>query len=115
MAAKDQWPPPRNSVPPRCKDRKSTRLNSSHPTISYAVFCLKKKNIITVPNYVFQIAMFAMVGGGLHTMSGTTAHRRRLSRISGAPARHSRVGQHFFLMIRRPPKPPLFPCPPLFR
>src|SRR5476649_435394 len=27
-------------------DRKSTRLNSSHPVISYAVFCLKKKNAI---------------------------------------------------------------------
>ena len=27
------------------KDRKSTRLNSSHVVISYAVFCLKKKNI----------------------------------------------------------------------
>src|SRR2546427_3133273 len=26
------------------KDRKSTRLNSSHSQISYAVFCLKKKN-----------------------------------------------------------------------
>src|SRR5438876_5994830 len=25
------------------QDRKSTRLNSSHPSISYAVFCLKKK------------------------------------------------------------------------
>src|SRR5438876_6925422 len=25
------------------EDRKSTRLNSSHPSISYAVFCLKKK------------------------------------------------------------------------
>src|SRR5437773_4580800 len=29
----------------RARDRKSTRLNSSHITISYAVFCLKKKNI----------------------------------------------------------------------
>src|SRR3712207_7634154 len=28
-------------------DRKSTRLNSTHANISYAVFCLKKKNIIT--------------------------------------------------------------------
>src|SRR3712207_6923299 len=28
-------------------DRKSTRLNSSHANISYAVFCLKKKNIRT--------------------------------------------------------------------
>src|SRR5690349_24635100 len=27
----------------RCEDRKSTRLNSSHVEISYAVFCLKKK------------------------------------------------------------------------
>src|SRR5437868_10532694 len=37
-------------VPPRAPeevvgpDRKSTRLNSSHVSISYAVFCLKKKN-----------------------------------------------------------------------
>src|SRR5699024_11983932 len=29
-------------------DRKSTRLNSSHVSISYAVFCLKKKKIIVV-------------------------------------------------------------------
>src|SRR2546430_11505002 len=27
-----------------CRDRKSTRLNSSHSQISYAVFCLKKNN-----------------------------------------------------------------------
>src|SRR3712207_7211131 len=27
-------------------DRKSTRLNSSHANISYAVFCLKKKNLL---------------------------------------------------------------------
>src|SRR5207249_11419554 len=31
---------------PGCEDRKSTRLNSSHVSISYAVFCLKKKNTI---------------------------------------------------------------------
>src|SRR2546427_3793228 len=30
-------------IPPRARDRKSTRLNSSHSQISYAVFCLKKK------------------------------------------------------------------------
>src|SRR3712207_7646250 len=29
------------------QDRKSTRLNSSHANISYAVFCLKKKNIFS--------------------------------------------------------------------
>src|SRR5437773_9038345 len=32
-----------SSGAPRARDRKSTRLNSSHITISYAVFCLKKK------------------------------------------------------------------------
>src|SRR3712207_7481501 len=30
----------------RVRDRKSTRLNSSHANISYAVFCLKKKNTV---------------------------------------------------------------------
>src|SRR2546430_8128674 len=39
------------------KDRKSTRLNSSHSQISYAVFCLKKKNRsasnTTIPRNIF--------------------------------------------------------------
>src|ERR1039457_4874097 len=40
--------PPRRTRIPRCRrgirvDRKSTRMNSSHLVISYAVFCLKKK------------------------------------------------------------------------
>src|SRR5437763_6960721 len=43
---------PRNRKKPRLredrKDRKSTRLNSSHRCISYAVFCLKKKNVICI-------------------------------------------------------------------
>src|SRR5437867_6194291 len=38
-AARDHGLPDRDVL-----DRKSTRLNSSHRTISYAVFCLKKKN-----------------------------------------------------------------------
>src|SRR5690625_5320674 len=37
-------PLPRFSLFLRAQDRKSTRLNSSHVAISYAVFCLKKKN-----------------------------------------------------------------------
>src|SRR5437773_7121492 len=38
--------PPSSALPSgeAMEDRKSTRLNSSHITISYAVFCLKKKN-----------------------------------------------------------------------
>src|SRR5689334_8835447 len=53
----------RNTWPPHCmagtpgaafvptiqKDRKSTRLNSSHSSISYAVFCLKKKKNTKTP------------------------------------------------------------------
>src|SRR5699024_11651017 len=38
--ARDLLPHPRGSA----RDRKSTRLNSSHVSISYAVFCLKKKS-----------------------------------------------------------------------
>src|SRR3712207_8153253 len=39
-------------VPP-LEDRKSTRLNSSHANISYAVFCLKK----TIDSFIFPFAM----------------------------------------------------------
>src|SRR5258708_11070043 len=39
-SSKSAPPPPPGA---RCRDRKSTRLNSSHQIISYAVFCLKKK------------------------------------------------------------------------
>src|SRR2546421_1400275 len=37
------------------QDRKSTRLNSSHDQISYAVFCLKKKNIADTHHYLATI------------------------------------------------------------
>src|SRR3712207_8694227 len=33
------------TLPRPCRDRKSTRLNSSHANISYAVFCLKKNTL----------------------------------------------------------------------
>src|SRR6266576_5613463 len=52
--------PPRSGSPgspdPRgtCPDRKSTRLNSSHVEISYAVFCLKKKKKKYVCTYVIK-------------------------------------------------------------
>src|SRR5688500_19808293 len=42
-AAPPAPPAPRRPPPRRRPDRKSTRLNSSHLVISYAVFCLKKK------------------------------------------------------------------------
>src|SRR3989449_7219944 len=39
----------RGAIPDLAIDRKSTRLNSSHGYISYAVFCLKKKKIAYSP------------------------------------------------------------------
>src|SRR5439155_15767101 len=40
---------PRRSLPNQvARDRKSTRLNSSHVAISYAVFCLKKKKTLCI-------------------------------------------------------------------
>src|SRR3712207_7281659 len=55
-AARCPPPTPRGTWPRRARrgDRKSTRLNSSHANISYAVFCLKKKkvnNLIHLPLY----------------------------------------------------------------
>src|SRR3712207_6851731 len=41
------------------KDRKSTRLNSSHANISYAVFCLKKKKNTNTPLLVCQQQYYA--------------------------------------------------------
>src|SRR5207244_10746402 len=41
-----QMPPGLEAFGPCSRDRKSTRLNSSHQIISYAVFCLKKKKKI---------------------------------------------------------------------
>src|SRR5688572_31057026 len=39
-------PATRRAVEEQLPDRKSTRLNSSHSQISYAVFCLKKKSLL---------------------------------------------------------------------
>src|SRR3712207_7805506 len=43
----------------REQDRKSTRLNSSHVNISYAVFCLKKKKYIISANILLHIFYFS--------------------------------------------------------
>src|SRR5438309_3258235 len=43
------------------QDRKSTRLNSSHSSISYAVFCLKKKNHAEVLKHPRPASVFVFV------------------------------------------------------
>src|SRR5260221_8582090 len=46
---KERFPETRQPLLHVPQDRKSTRLNSSHTVISYAVFCLKKKKNKTTP------------------------------------------------------------------
>src|SRR2546422_3233171 len=57
----------RRHVEPR-RDRKSTRLNSSHGYISYAVFCLKKKKIHTQREGRTQPRSFGGEGGEPHNL-----------------------------------------------
>src|SRR3712207_8583549 len=45
----------RRLVQPGEEDRKSTRLNSSHANISYAVFCLKKKTTLLIPIMIYYV------------------------------------------------------------
>src|SRR5437899_4422599 len=52
----------------RTPDRKSTRLNSSHLGISYAVFCLKKKRNKPTPPRVHR--QDPVQGGGSRTIAG---------------------------------------------
>src|SRR5260221_10707199 len=48
----DNLKPPTPLCANHTGDRKSTRLNSSHTVISYAVFCLKKKKKKTITEYI---------------------------------------------------------------
>src|SRR5438034_7488498 len=52
------WSPSQTRAPRRrgISDRKSTRLNSSHTVISYAVFCLKKKSDILIRRHMVEQA-----------------------------------------------------------
>src|SRR5256885_8741242 len=48
-------------APSVATDRKSTRLNSSHLVISYAVFCLKKKKIYVSAIFVTQLVLLSFI------------------------------------------------------
>src|ERR1039458_6042971 len=102
----------RVSVPISCGsagDRKSTRLNSSHLGISYAVFCLKKKNKVL---FGFDIGLCS----GQHSV-GADLLRLLLSLISAECFAHefSHVAVFllffFFFLLEGPPRNPPFPPP----
>src|SRR2546430_13437730 len=62
-------------APGREQDRKSTRLNSSHSQISYAVFCLKKKN--PIPHSASMHTVTEPVRSGIAPASSIRATRPR--------------------------------------
>src|SRR6266571_2223261 len=106
-------PSPPTGPPPAARDRKSTRLNSSHMSISYAVFCLKKKNQQNERVIRAQASQRERPHdvGGIGDALAREVHRRR-DRLQGL----ARLGlAFFFLMIRRPPRSTLFPYTTLFR
>src|ERR1039458_2677013 len=102
-------------MPSFCLDRKSTRLNSSHLGISYAVFCLKKKNSTNQLPHIsandpVQEGPKAAAPNGLPAPAGA---RRNVD--IGLPRLAVDPDIRFFLMIRRPPRSTLFPYTTLFR
>src|ERR1039458_3808197 len=94
-------------------DRKSTRLNSSHLGISYAVFCLKKKtgHVDEAPAVPGLEAGYCL-GGGVEVREVCYA---RAARPPRSARRDSSRIFFFFLMIRRPPRSTPFPYTPPFR
>src|SRR5216684_6601204 len=54
-ASRSAWWPAPPSASSSARDRKSTRLNSSHGYISYAVFCLKKKKNLRMCVWIQQL------------------------------------------------------------
>src|SRR5450432_704972 len=99
----------------RCKDRKSTRLNSSHDQISYAVFCLKKKKTFSeliARAHKTTLEEFANADVPYYTVVRATNPVRVLSQT---PVFQAMIVLFFFLMIRRPPRSTLFPYTTLFR
>src|SRR3954465_4302471 len=96
-------------------DRKSTRLNSSHTIISYAVFCLKKKNKHNTDNSCTHPQAIAHA----YQRVSVCIYIGRDCTVARSEYSHCVVKCvilfFFFLIIRRPPRSPLFPSPTLFR
>src|SRR6266705_2211123 len=96
----------------RVEDRKSTRLNSSHRTISYAVFCLKKK--IDRAHHHEQSKKPKREAEVANPVDHERLDGRRVRFRFLIPEADQEIS-FFFLMIRRPPRFTLFPYTTLFR
>src|SRR3954466_5302628 len=96
-------------------DRKSTRLNSSHTIISYAVFCLKKKNTHELQSQDICLCRLQITGRATDSGAPSPHIQYTITAQCCCMPRSSLFFFFFFLMIRRPPRSTLFPYPPLFR
>src|SRR5207245_11736637 len=74
-------------VQPTDTDRKSTRLNSSHGSSSYAVFCLKKKNITTRSD----LHCVGILGCGITGSKTRSSHAQKLLRIRKTERKYERI------------------------
>src|SRR3954462_10371026 len=89
-------------------DRKSTRLNSSHTIISYAVFCLKKKK---------NIVLRGCCSAGLPPLAsaeGSGAVPGHMARVRGpvwTSLSRVRDVRHLFFFFKEPGPPGLCPLP----
>src|SRR5476651_1234072 len=93
-------------------DRKSTRLNSSHANISYAVFCLKKKKKRLVDEILEDTKKIYARNFGVAVIKQFAGFYQR---PVGDKMMAVTPLLFFFLMIRRPPRSTLFPYTTLFR
>src|ERR1022692_583321 len=96
-------------------DRKSTRLNSSHLVISYAVFCLKKKHNNQQSHYLSAGARALPSAVPRPPVAAGREHAHIGGRPPNRRAPPGPTSFFFFLMIRRPPRSTLFPYTTLFR
>src|SRR3954449_9339632 len=96
-------------------DRKSTRLNSSHTLISYAVFCLKKKKQIDYSPLDVILLLTEPHSTSAEPLRSAFHFPSPSAPLSPFAPVVPQSGVFFFLMIRRPPRSTLFPYTTLFR
>src|SRR6478735_7795883 len=106
---------PRRSGKRAGRDRKSTRLNSSHLVISYAVFCLKKKNNNSLHRYNLKKKLYYEKRFQIFCWIFLFVCIYFVVLFFFDFAVFFFLFFFFFLMIRRPPRSTLFPYTTLFR
>src|ERR1039458_9315169 len=95
------------------EDRKSTRLNSSHLGISYAVFCLKKKKEASALRRRRPYDEGG-VSHGTAPRQGVPYHKVALHQAKVRPTADAIGVAPFFFNNQGPPRFPPFPPPPRF-